>query len=435
MKRFITLILLAVLTVLQAPAHAQARYYEQAELDALLAPVALYPDAVLTNVLIAATYPDDLRDAADWSRANPQLGGEDAVRATAPMPWHPSIKALVAFPELLARMDESPQWTSDLGAAFIAQEPQVMETVQGLRRRAQASGALQSNSQQQVVQQGPTVIVQPAQPQVIYVPYYDPYVVYGPWWWPAYRPVFWRPWYPRPAVFVSAAFFSGSVDWHRRHVTYVAPRRVFIQQVTINNGAQPPREHRGEWREQRRENRVEASRPFSVFNHVQQAQEASRIQERKLQEQRPIIQGAPLPPAERRGEWREQRRDQRTQAPRQMVVQNQMQQAQGARPIVQPSPPPQRTEWREQRREQRAEAPRQVAVQNQMQQAQARPIVQTAQIPVQMQRPAQYRVEAARPVAVQQRMPQVQAARPAAQSGQVQQRGQGQGHQHRGGRG
>ena len=385
MKRFIALVLLAALALLQAPAHAQARYYNQAELDALLAPVALYPDAVLSNVLIAATYPDDLRDAAAWSRANPRLSGEDAVRAAAPLPWHPSIKALVAFPELLARMDESPQWSADLGAAFMTQEPQVMETVQGLRRRAQASGALQSNDQQQVVQQGPTVIVQPVQPQVIYVPYYDPYVVYGPWWWPAYRPVYWRPWYARPAVFVSATFFSGSFDWHRRHVTYVAPRRAFVQQVrpvTIHN--QP------HWREQRRDRRVEASQPVSVFNHVQQAQAASRIQERKLQEQRPILQGAQLP---RDVERRESRREQRG-------------------------------EWRDQRREHRAEAPRQLAVQNQVQQA---------QIPPQMQRPAQHRVEASRPVAVQQHMHQGQAARPAAQGGQFQQRGQG--HQHRGGRG
>jgi hypothetical protein len=385
MKRFIALVLLAALALLQAPAHAQARYYNQAELDALLAPVALYPDAVLSNVLIAATYPDDLRDAAAWSRANPRLSGEDAVRAAAPLPWHPSIKALVAFPELLARMDESPQWSADLGAAFMTQEPQVMETVQGLRRRAQASGALQSNDQQQVVQQGPTVIVQPVQPQVIYVPYYDPYVVYGPWWWPAYRPVYWRPWYARPAVFVSATFFSGSFDWHRRHVTYVAPRRVVIQQqvqpVTIHNhfqGAPFPRERRGEWRDRR----VEASQPVSSFNHVQQAQAASRFQERKLQEQRPIVQGAPLP---RDVERREVRREQRG-------------------------------EWREQRREHRAEAPRQVAIQNQMQQA---------QIPQQMQRPAQYRVEAPRH--------QAQASRPAVQGGHVQQRGQG--HQQRGGRG
>ena len=217
MKRWIALVLLAALTVWQLPTQAQARVYNQAELDALLAPVALYPDAVLSNVLVASTYPDDVRQAAEWSRANAQLAGEDAVRAAEPMPWHPSVKALVAYPDLLARMYDSPQWVADLGAAFREYEPYVMDTVQSLRRRAQANGSLQSNDQYVVQQQGPDIAVYPAQPQVVYVPYYDPYVVYGTWWWPAYRPVFWRPWYPRPAVFVSTSFVR-SVDWRQRQL-------------------------------------------------------------------------------------------------------------------------------------------------------------------------------------------------------------------------
>jgi hypothetical protein len=218
MKRWIALVLLAALTVWQLPTQAQARVYNQAELDALLAPVALYPDAVLSNVLVASTYPDDVRQAAEWSRANAQLTGEDAVRAAEPMPWHPSVKALVAYPDLLARMYDSPQWVADLGAAFREYEPYVMDTVQSLRRRAQANGSLQSNDQYIVQQQGPDIAVYPAQPQVVYVPYYDPYVVYGTWWWPAYRPVFWRPWYPRPALFVSTSFAVRSVDWRQRQL-------------------------------------------------------------------------------------------------------------------------------------------------------------------------------------------------------------------------
>jgi hypothetical protein len=175
---------------------------------------------VLSDILVAATQPEELREAAAWSRANPRLAGEDAVRAVAPMPWHPSVKALVAFPELLARMDESPQWSADLAHAFLEQEPYVMDTVQGLRRRAQASGSLRPNDQYSVEQHGSSIAVYPAQPHIVYLPYYDPYVVYGPWWWPAYRPVFWRPWYPRPTVFVSTHVFSHKVDWHRRHVVH-----------------------------------------------------------------------------------------------------------------------------------------------------------------------------------------------------------------------
>lgn len=380
MTRFVAFVLLAALVVLQAPANAQARYYNQGELDALLAPVALYPDPLLSHVLIAATYPDDLHEAAAWSRANPQLTGEDAVRAADSMLWHESVKALLAFPNLLYRMDESPQWTADLGAAFLAQQPQVMDTMQGLRRRAQASGYLQPSEQYSVQQQGQAIAIYPVQPQVIYVPYYDPYVVYGPWWWSSNRPVYWRPWYPRPAVFVSAKFFSGSLDWHRRHITHVAPRQIVIQQVqpvTIHHRANPAARPivqgtqfpRGSWRareverrkvEQRdpgREHRIDGSRPVSVFNHVQQAPLA-----------RPIVQAAQILP--------------------QMAVRK--------------------------------------YVQN------TRPIAQVAQVPPQVQRPVQHRVEAPRPVAVQQPMHQAQVSRPAVQGGHFQQRRQGS--QHRGGR-
>jgi len=248
MKRWIALVLLAALAVWQLPTQAQqARVYNQAELDALVAPVALYPDAVLSNILVASTYPDDVRQAAEWSRANAQLAGEDAVRAAEPMPWHPSVKALVAYPDLLARMYDSPQWVADLGAAFREYEPYVMDTVQALRHRAQLNGSLQSNDQYIVQQQGQDIAVYPAQPQVVYVPYYDPYVVYGTWWWPAYRPVFWRPWYPRPAVFVSTAFVSRSVDWHRGLVVRDSVRRIVpAPYVQSHASAQPYIQSRGQ---------------------------------------------------------------------------------------------------------------------------------------------------------------------------------------------
>jgi hypothetical protein len=239
MHRWIALVLLAALAAWQLPAQAQPRVYNQAELDALLAPVALYPDEVLSNILVASTYPDDVRQAAEWSRANAQLTGEDAVRAAEPMPWHPSVKALVAFPDVLGRMNESPPWVADLGAAFREQEPYVMDTVQRLRRRAQANGSLQSNDQYTVQQQGPDLAVYPAQPQLVYVPYYDPYVVYGTWWWPAYRPVFWRPWYPRPAVFASTTFVVRSVDWRQRHIVHPGFHGQVVRQVVRNNQPQP----------------------------------------------------------------------------------------------------------------------------------------------------------------------------------------------------
>ena len=216
-------------------AHAQ-RTFNQGELDAMLAPIALQPDGVVSQVLIAATYPDEVAAAAQWSRANPHMRGEDAVRAVQNEPWDPAVKALVAFPELLARMAESPQWLHDLGEAFTAQQAQVMDTVQGLRRRAQAAGNLPSSSDYAVYEQDQAIVVEPRS-QIVYVRYYDPYVVYGPWWWPYYRPVFWTPWVPRP-VFVTHTFFHAKPVWHTRHVVVSRPyvrvpesqRRPIVQQ-------------------------------------------------------------------------------------------------------------------------------------------------------------------------------------------------------------
>ena len=219
-------------------AHAQ-RVFNQGELDAMLAPIALQPDGVVSQVLIAATYPDEVAAAAQWSRANPHLRGEDAVRAVHNEPWDPAVKALVAFPELLARMNESPQWLRDLGEAFTVQQPQVMDTVQGLRRRAQAAGNLPSSNDYAVYEQDQAIVVEPRS-QIVYVRYYDPYVVYGPWWWPYYRPVFWTPWAPRP-VYVTHGFFYAKPFWPQHHV-HVVSRPVHVpQHVVVQTGRWQPR--------------------------------------------------------------------------------------------------------------------------------------------------------------------------------------------------
>lgn len=220
-----TLIALIAGFLLIGTAQAQ-RHYSQAELDAMLAPIALQTDGVVSQVLIASTYPDEVGIAAQWTRANPHLRGEDATRAVQGEPWDPSVKALVAFPELVQRMADSPQWLQDLGEAFAIQQAQVMDTVQALRRRAQANGHLPSSDQTAVYQDNGAIVVQP-RTQIVYVPYYDPYVVYGAWWWPHYRPVFWRPWAVRPVFFTSGHVhhFHGRPDWHRHHVPRPVPAR------------------------------------------------------------------------------------------------------------------------------------------------------------------------------------------------------------------
>jgi len=246
--RFLAALLVAL------PAFAQAQQmHSQAGLDQILAPIALYPDALLSQVLMAATYPDEVRQAADWSRTNPGLQGDDAVRAVEYRNWDPSVKSLAAFPQLLARMDGNPAWTQSLGDAFLAHEPQVMDTVQQLRRRAQAAGNLRSSEQMYVQQQDQAILIQPASPQYVYVPYYDPLVVYGPWWWPAYRPVYWAPW-PRPYVVrISHEFFFGNFDWHRRQLRVVHPTAFYYRPQAVVNRTVVATPHRWQHEPQQRE--------------------------------------------------------------------------------------------------------------------------------------------------------------------------------------
>jgi uncharacterized protein DUF3300 len=225
-------VLFAQETVPLAPAPMQTKpVFTQQQLDQMLAPVALYPDSLLSQILMASTYPLEIVEAARWSKTNPNLKGDDAVKAAEQNGWDPSVTSLVAFPQVLTMMDSNLSWTERLGDAFLAQQPQVMETVQNLRQRAYAAGNLRSNDQVRVDQQGQTIVIEPPNPQVVYVPYYDPRVVYGPWWWPEYPPVYWGPWpgYYVPFGFgagfawgvgitVGAGFFFGAFDWPHRHI-------------------------------------------------------------------------------------------------------------------------------------------------------------------------------------------------------------------------
>lgn len=285
---------------LGAPAHAQ-RMYSQAELDALLAPVALQTDGVLSQVLMAATYPEDVAAAAAFSRANPHLRGDDAVRAAEQEPWDPSVKSLLAFPELLARIDESPQWLRDLGEAFLGQQAQVMDTVQGLRRRAQANGQLVSSGETAVYQQGEAIVVQP-RAQVVYVRYYDPFIVYGPWGWgPHYPPVFWRPWSPFH-VTVSHGFFYSAPDWQHRNL------RVIHRPVYAG------RQHHvapGQWQHRGPVRRLQAPsvRPYV---RVPESQRKPIVQ---LQQPMPAASGFSQPRREHRADDSD-RREQRAAKPR-----------------------------------------------------------------------------------------------------------------------
>ena len=186
----------------------------QDQLDALLAPIALYPDQLLSQILIAATYPLDVVEAARFMQQNPNLNGDALNQALEGKNWDPSVLSLTGFPQVLAMMNDKLDWTQQLGDAFLANEPQVMQTAQSLRAKAQAAGNLQSNEQQKVIVQDRYIVIEPAQPQYVYVPVYNPTVIYGTWWWPAYRPWYWYPptiyGYPPMGAAIGVGFIWGT---------------------------------------------------------------------------------------------------------------------------------------------------------------------------------------------------------------------------------
>ena len=188
---------------LQAQAQTEPKPFSPAELDQMLAPIALYDDALLSQVLMAASYPLEIVEAARWSQANPNLKGDAAVTAVADKTWDVSVKSLVAFPSVLKQLNEHLDWTQKLGDAMIGQQADVAASIQRLRAKAAAAGTLKTGKEQTVTTQtqgSETIIaVQPTDPQVVYVPTYDPNTAYGQWSDPSYPPTYYSPTYPRVA--------------------------------------------------------------------------------------------------------------------------------------------------------------------------------------------------------------------------------------------
>lgn len=210
--------------------NANAPVFSAQEVDAMVAPIALYPDALLSQVLMAATYPLEIVQAARWSKSTGNAGGDAALSKVSDQTWDPSVQSLVAFPKLLTMMSDQLDWTQKLGDAFLAQQGDVMDSIQRLRQQAQKAGNLSSNTQQNVSTQGQTIIIEPAQPNVIYVPAYNPTVVYGAWPYPSYPPVYYpgvMSWYPGQALvnglmwgagIAAAGAIFGGFNWNNRDV-------------------------------------------------------------------------------------------------------------------------------------------------------------------------------------------------------------------------
>ena len=191
---------------------AAAKPFKTEQLDQMLAPIALYPDDLLTNVLTASTYPLEVVQAARWRKepANAKLSGDSLAKALEAKDWDPSVKALTQVPDVLQMMNDKLEWTQKLGDAFLAQQADVMGRIQFLRKKADEAGTLKSNSQQVVTKQESYIVIAPAKPNVIYVPVYQPTVVYGTWWYPTYPPYYY--YYGRPAsAFVSGFFWGAGV--------------------------------------------------------------------------------------------------------------------------------------------------------------------------------------------------------------------------------
>ena len=233
-----------------APARAaEPEPFTAAELDQKLASIALFPDALLSQVLMASTYPSDVAQAVEWAYAHRQFEGDAAVQAVQNKPWDPSVQSLVAFPQVLAMLGENPQWVRELGDALLAQPGDVMDSVQFLRAKAKDAGNLVSNEQQLItIEPAPPppqivvvtapppptqiIVIAPANPRVVFVPIFNPLWAFGPWWHPAFPPFFFPPpprwgwgwssaaragfWWG-VGIGVSNSLWGG-VDWRQRDV-------------------------------------------------------------------------------------------------------------------------------------------------------------------------------------------------------------------------
>jgi hypothetical protein len=205
---WLLVVFLAVPPSLIAQQSGQAAVFKQEELEQLLAPIALHPDSLISQILMASTYPLEVVQADRFAKQNTSLKGDPLTKALEAQNWDPSVKSMVNFPQMLAMMSDKLDWTQKLGDAFLADQKSVLDTVQSLRTKAQTSGNLKTTKEQTVIVEEKIIKIEPANPQVIYVPTYNPTVVYGAWPYPAYPPYYY---YPPGYVASSAFWFAAGV--------------------------------------------------------------------------------------------------------------------------------------------------------------------------------------------------------------------------------
>src|SRR3984885_290862 len=220
-----------------------------AQLQQLVAPIALYPDSLVAQVLAASTFPAQIVEADRYLQDNPNLKGDALAQAVDQMSWDPSVKALTAFPSVLGNMDKNLSWTSSLGDAYYNQQQDVMDAVQVMRRKAQDAGNLKTTPHLKVTDQDSDIDIEPADPDVVYVPAYDPWLIYG------YPIVAWPGWYPYPGIWFGGPYLSFGIgfgigwwggfgwgwghwgfDWHNHYATYDHGRYYSRSRTFYNRG-------------------------------------------------------------------------------------------------------------------------------------------------------------------------------------------------------
>ncbi|XPF95782.1 DUF3300 domain-containing protein [Colwellia sp. RE-S-Sl-9] len=261
---FFTLTFSLLSTTLSAKEVSADTEYNQAQLAQMLAPVALYPDSLLTHILIASTYPIEVVQADRWITKNKDLSASQIANKLEGEDWEPSIKALVMFPPVLKRLSEDLSWTQQLGDAFLQSEESVLQAIQDLRYQAQEAGNLDKMENVKVSREDKDIIIQPIQKEVIYVPYYDTRYVYGNWHWSLNPPIYWdwghsvsyshrRPFGWHSGIHISWNYFFSDFHWSNRHVVVInhrntsryTPKRSIVRSGYANRWVHNPHHRRG----------------------------------------------------------------------------------------------------------------------------------------------------------------------------------------------
>jgi uncharacterized membrane protein YgcG len=259
--RLISLIIILVIAApLELPAqpagNASPAKLSKGELSQLLAPIALYPDELVAQILMASTYPLEIVQAERWVQQNKNLKGDALAKALEQQPWDPSVKSLVNFPSILSMMSQKLDITTKLGDAFLSQQKDVMDTIQDLRKKAYSEGNLKSTKEQTVAVEKETIVIQPSDPQVVYVPSYNPTVVYGAWAYPSYPPYpYYPPGYVAGAAFTFAAgvalgaawgYAWGGCNWNRGDVNVNVNRNANLNRTINRSNYQQQLQSRGQ---------------------------------------------------------------------------------------------------------------------------------------------------------------------------------------------